>query len=322
MSLQALETPTNGSLIRLHKTLDMPREQWLELRRRGIGGSDSPTVVGLNPWSSRLELYADKLGLIEEREDNEAMRQGRDLEDYVAKRWEEATGKKVRRENHILYNPLYEFAFANIDRAVVGEKALLEVKTTSVYNKHDFENGEIPDYYYCQVTHYLGVTGYEKAYLAVLVLNKGFYHYEIYRNQAEIDALMEAERLFWVNHVQKRVPPEPDGSDSAYAVLSAMDRGSSTTYLSDTLLADYDRAKKTAKEYADEAERLKQLVIQALGSNERGEGRDYKCSYLEQTRESIDTKKLKSYYPDIYNQFKKESTYRVLRMNEKKGDKQ
>ena len=69
------------------------RDQWLELRRRGLGGSDAATVVNLNPYSSRLALYADKLGLIPDRDDNEAMRQGRDLEAYVAERWCERPGK-------------------------------------------------------------------------------------------------------------------------------------------------------------------------------------------------------------------------------------
>ena len=68
-------------------TKDMSREEWLEWRRGGIGGSDAATIVGLNPYRSRLELYADKLGMMPEKEDSEAMRIGRDLEEYVASRW-------------------------------------------------------------------------------------------------------------------------------------------------------------------------------------------------------------------------------------------
>ena len=80
------------------------RINWLELRRNAIGGSDAAAILGLSKWSSPLAVYADKLGLVPEREDNEAMRQGRDLEEYVASRFTEATGLKVRRENHILVN--------------------------------------------------------------------------------------------------------------------------------------------------------------------------------------------------------------------------
>jgi putative phage-type endonuclease len=77
----------------LISTLNMPREEWLQWRKKGIGGSDAATILGLNPYASLLSLWADKLGMMPEREDNEQMRQGRDLEGYVAERFMEATGK-------------------------------------------------------------------------------------------------------------------------------------------------------------------------------------------------------------------------------------
>lgn len=297
-------------------TLDMIREEWLDLRRRGIGGSDAATVVGLNPYSSRLYLYAEKLGLIPEREDNEAMRQGRDLEDYVAQRWMEATGKKVRRENHILYSDQYPWAFANVDRMVVGEKAVLECKTTSVYNKHDFDNGEIPDYYYVQCQHYMAVTGYPKAYLAVLVLNKGFYTFEIARNDAEIDALMEAERRFWEEHIQTQTPPDADGSDSARFVLDQVERSNQDTAMLMDLEGVFEQLQRTEamiKELNDEKEDMRQKIIQSMGTSECGQSMTWKASYLEQSRTSIDARKLQRLYPQAYNDCSKVSTYRVFR---------
>ena len=128
----------------LKKTTEISHEEWLELRRTGIGGSDSSTVCGLNPYSSLIALWADKTGRMPPKEDNEAMRIGRDLEEYVAKRFAEATGKKVRRRNAIFQHDTYDFITANIDREIVGENAGLECKTTSVLNKSDFEGGQIP----------------------------------------------------------------------------------------------------------------------------------------------------------------------------------
>ena len=40
---------------------DMPREQWLRLRKRGIGGSDAGVIMGVSPYRSILELYEDKI---------------------------------------------------------------------------------------------------------------------------------------------------------------------------------------------------------------------------------------------------------------------
>ena len=107
--------------IRLANTAEIPREDWLNARRGGIGGSDAPAILGLDRYRSPFDVYADKLGLKPEQEDNEAMRQGRDLEQYVAERFMEATGKKVRRRNGILQHPEHPWMIANIDRWVVGE---------------------------------------------------------------------------------------------------------------------------------------------------------------------------------------------------------
>ncbi len=301
-------------------TVGMVREDWLDLRKRGLGGSDAATVVGLNQWSSKLYLYADKKGLIPEREDNEMMRQGRDLEDYVAKRWEEETGKKVRRNNHILYNEQYPWAFANIDREVVGEKSLLECKTTSVYNKTDFEGGEIPPYYFCQVQHYLAVTGYKIAYLAVLVLNKGFYCFTIERNQGEIDALMEAEKDFWENNVLAGVEPSPDGSDSSAEVLKSWDRTEGTEILvgADNLFDELEMTDTQLKDLNKYKEQLRQTLIQLLGEKTRGETMRWSCSYLPQTRTSVDTNTLKTKWPQAYADCQKTSSFSTFRTKKNK----
>lgn len=70
------------------KTKDMDRKEWLMLRKNGIGGSDAGAVCGLNPYMSPLEVYVSKTceDIYEDKPDNEAMREGRDLEDYVARR--------------------------------------------------------------------------------------------------------------------------------------------------------------------------------------------------------------------------------------------
>ena len=77
--------------IRVVNVSKISREEWLEFRREGIGGSDAAVVLGLNPFRSLLELYSDKLGLLPDKEDTELMRTGRDLEQYVASRFCEAT---------------------------------------------------------------------------------------------------------------------------------------------------------------------------------------------------------------------------------------
>ena len=80
-------------------TLNMTHEEWLQRRKTGIGGSDAGAICGLNPYVSPMGVYLDKISTETTDLDNEAMRQGRDLEEYVARRFIEATGLKVRRSN-------------------------------------------------------------------------------------------------------------------------------------------------------------------------------------------------------------------------------
>jgi len=194
-------------------TKDMPREEWLAHRKKGIGGSDAAAILGHNEYRSPYSVWADKLGLLPERPDTEAMRQGRDLENYVARRFHEESGKEVRRVNAILANAQYPVLTANIDRRIVGEAAGLECKTTSVMNLKKFKNGEYPAAYYCQCMHYLAVTGWDRWYLAVMVLNQGFYTFVIERDEGEIQSLIQQELDFW-RLVETKTPPPIDGSEA------------------------------------------------------------------------------------------------------------
>ena len=94
-------------------TLDMTRDQWLEARRHGIGGSDAGAILGKNKWKSPLDVYQDKKGSSVEIPDNEAMYWGRNLEDLDAKEYEIRSGNKIRRNNRIVKHPDHDFIIAN-----------------------------------------------------------------------------------------------------------------------------------------------------------------------------------------------------------------
>jgi len=192
----------------------MTRDEWLAARKNGIGGSEASAVLGVNPYSSPLKVYRDKLSQDTEDVTNEAMRQGHDFEDYVARRFQEETGMKVRRLNRILQNPDHPWMLANIDRDIVGEDAGLEIKTTSALNLKRFKGGEFPANYYCQCVHYMAVTGAGRWYVAILVLGKSFHVFEIDRNEDDIRTLTDAEEVFWKENVEAKIPPLPTGSDT------------------------------------------------------------------------------------------------------------
>ena len=308
--------------IELAKTLDMPREQWLELRKKGIGGSDSAAIVGLDRYRSPFDVYADKLGLRPEIPDNEAMRQGRDLEQYVAERFMEATGKKVRRRNAMLQHPEYSFMIADIDRWVVGENAGFEAKTTSVLNRAKFSQGEFPPRYYVQCMHYMAVTGAERWYLAVLVLNKSFHVFTIERDEAEIQALIEAEKDFWENHVLKQIPPAPDGSEATSEVIKqlfpeARESAEIALFGYEGKIQQYLELDTKVKELECERDKLRQEIQLVMADAEIGRAQGYIVEWKNQTRQTLDTQRLKKEQAEIYAKYLKPAqTVRMFKIKE------
>lgn len=280
------------------------RKAWLEERRKSIGGSDAAALVGMSAYSTPYAVWADKTGRLPEKEDSEAMRQGRDLEQYVAERFTEETGKKVRRHTSIIRNPVYPFAHANIDRAVMGEKAGLECKTTSALNLRKFRNGEYPENYYAQCVHYLAVTGWDRWYLAVLILNRDFKWFVIHRDEQEIASLMDTEREFWERYVAPDTPPPADGLSPTTDAITAVYRETSPSgplnlFGREKLIRDYLDTKDIIRRYERENEERKQILMGDLGTSETGDAGKFTVNWKRQTRNSFDVKGFSAAYPEI-----------------------
>ena len=299
-------------------TANMPREIWLEERRKSIGGSDAASILGLNRFSSPYSVWADKRGLLPEKEDNESMRLGRDLEDYVAKRFTEKTGKKVRRENYMIRNPRYPYAHADVDRIVVGEDAGLECKTTKTLTFKKFKNGEYPEYYYCQCVHYMMVTGCKRWYLAVLVLGEGFYDFVIERDEEEIQALAQSEESFW-EYVEKNTPPAVDGSkassEAVSDVFSEVTDESVTLYGRDGMIAEYLELGEKISHLENMRDEIGNKLKSELGQAQYGESDKYKVSWKQQSRTTTEVKRLCAEHPEIdMKKYQKHLQYRTFKV--------
>ena len=292
-------------------TKGMSREEWLERRRKTIGGSDAAGIVGLSKWASPFSVWADKTGRAAEKADTEAMRQGRDLEDYVARRWMEKTGKRVYRLAAMLYNPQYSFAHADVDRMVMGENAGLECKTTFSLDLKQFNGVEFPVQYYAQCVHYLAVTGAERWYLAVLAYGRGFFTFVLERNQAEIDALMTAEAAFW-KQVEQDISPAADGSEATTAALQEVypvSRNTTTALFGrDTVLQEYMRLKEDKKALDFRIGEIENTIKADLGNSESGSCGLFNVSWKSQTRQTFQAKEFAKDHPPIDLTKKKKNT--------------
>ena len=283
-------------------TKGMSREEWLMRRRKTIGGSDAAGIVGLSRWTSPFSVWADKTGRAAEKEDTEAMRQGRDLEDYVARRWMEETGKRVYRLPAMLYHPKYPFAHADVDRMVTGENAGLECKTTFSLDLKQFNGVEFPVQYYAQCIHYLAVTGADRWYLAVLAYGRGFFTFVLERDQAEIDALMAAEADFW-KLVEQDTPPDADGSEATSAALREVypisEQTTADLFGRDTVLREYMRLKEDKKVLDTRIGEIENTIKADMGEAESSLCGSFHISWKSQNRQTFQAKEFAKDHPSI-----------------------
>lgn len=299
---------------KLVNTLHLPREEWLRYRKRGIGGSDAGAICGFNPYCNAMKVYYDKTSEEVESYDNEAMRQGRDFEEYVAKRFTEDTGKKVRRANAMFYDEKHPFMLADVDRMIVGENAGLEIKTASPYVEKQWVDGKIPVSYQMQCFHYMSVMNADAWYIAVLIYGREFKWYKLERDEEIIANLIQIEKSFWENHVQKRILPEPDGSTVADKVIAGRFKESSGEVISltgfDEKLYRREELVRLIDKLGLEKMQIEQELKIYLGNAEIAENNHFQVSWKPVETNRIDTKLLKMERPDIYEQYQKSSTSR------------
>lgn len=295
------------------KTKDMARKDWLMLRKNGIGGSDAGAVCGLNPYMSPLEVYVSKTceDMHEEVPDNEAMREGRDFEDYVAKRFMEASGLKVRRSNMMYASKEHPFMIADIDRLVTGREGGimgLECKTASPYSAEKWKDGKIPAHYIIQCYHYMAVLGAKLWYIAVMVYGREFKYMKIERDEEIIQQLIRIEENFWKNNVMKRIMPEPDGSEAAEAFINrhfAESRKELSIPLTgfDEKLHRREEITGLINQLDTEKKKIEQEIKAYMDEAEYARNENFLVSWKNSITNRIDTKRLKAEMPDVYERF-------------------
>lgn len=294
------------------KIKDMPRQEWLTLRKNGIGGSDAGAICGLNPYVSPIEVYNSKTSYnISEVPDNEAMREGRDLEEYVARRFTEASGLKVRRSNVMYKSEEYPFMIADVDRFIIGRTngiIGLECKTASPYSAEKWKDGKIPAHYIIQCYHYMTVLDAKSWYIAVLVYGREFKYIKLEPDEEIIQNLIKIEQNFWNNHIMKRVMPEPDGSDAADSFINKhfaeSKKGFSVPLTGfDEKLQRREELLKLIDQLDIEKNKIDQEIKTYMNEAEYAENEKFFISWKSSVSNRIDSKRLKVEMPSVYEKF-------------------
>jgi putative phage-type endonuclease len=288
MGTQTRQQPSSKPrpALRLVGTKQLPREDWLAVRKQGIGSSDAAAAVGLNPYKSQLELWLEKTGRdtslpkLDPNDEESPAYWGNILEPIVATHYTKRSGHRVRRINAVLQHPdpKLPWMLANIDREVIGtdDVQILECKTAGINGARLWKEG-VPEYVQLQVMHQLAVTGKQAADVAVLLGGQHLEIHRIERDESMIARLVDLERLFW-DYVVSDTPPPADGTDSAEAALRCLypeDNGQTLDLTQHTeLAATYLELKAVRQSIAQQETReaqLKQVLQQVMGAATRVE---------------------------------------------------
>ncbi|WP_330585134.1 YqaJ viral recombinase family nuclease [Parablautia muri] len=285
---------------------------WLRLRKSGIGGSDAGAICGVNPFSNAMKVFKDKTSEEIEEQDNEAIRIGHDLEDYVAQRFTEATGLKVRKSNFMYRSTEHPFMIADVDRLVVGEDAGLECKTASAYNADKWADGDIPLHYVMQCYHYMAVTGKKVWYIAAVILGREFTYRKLEWDDELIERLISIEDNFWNNHVVKGIIPPPDGSKVCDEVIQQYfhtARKASAIKLVgfDEKLRRREEILGFISELQEEQKQIEQEVKLFMQDNELASSEHFRVSWKNIDSTKLDAKRIKEEKPELYADYGKVS---------------
>jgi putative phage-type endonuclease len=203
----------------------LSREEFLERRKSGIGGSDVAAILGLSPWKTPYQVWLDKTGRSEEQPETERMHFGNVLEQVIADEYARRNNVKVQRRNKLYRHPQHDFLIANIDRYIVGGKGL-ECKTADRFTANLWgqpEEGDagIPQYYLTQCHHYMNVTGMREWDLAVLIGGNEYRQYSIHHDAEICEMMTEACAEFWNKNVKEDIPPALTMKDDFSKVFTA-----------------------------------------------------------------------------------------------------
>lgn len=200
------------------------RDEWLKARSGRIGGSDASAIIGMNPYRTNIELWQIKTGQLipEDISDKPYVKYGTEAEQHLRElfKLDYPEYQVMYEENNMWLNDKYPFAHASLDGWLVdqdGRRGVWECKTANIRQSIQKEEWDhrIPDNYYIQVLHYLMVTEFDfavlKAQLKYNFDNEVYLqtrHYKIERSevQEDIDFLVSAEKKFWQDIQEKRMP--------------------------------------------------------------------------------------------------------------------
>ncbi len=288
----------------------MENAKWLEERRKGVGGSDIAAIMGLSPWKSAYQVYQEKRGDVKDWEGNPQMDWGKRMEPAIRQWYSDQTGRSVRLPNKIMYHKNYPFLLASLD-GFTDDGRVVEIKTArSGAQWGEPGTNQIPDSYTLQCQHYMLVSGFPVADVAVSIGGAPPELYEVPTDPEIHEMIIKAAGDFWQRVVDGNPPEIVSYSDA----VARFGKSSMEGFIvaSEENVTQYESLVKILaqkKEAEALEEELKARLIVAIG--EAGDtladvtGRVL-CTYkLAKGRRTLDAKALEKEVPDVYFKYLK-----------------
>ena len=299
----------------LAKTEGMLREEWLALRKQGIGGSDAAAACGLSRWNSPLGLWLEKTSSDKQSVYNEAMFWGTTLEPVIRDVFSTKIGKVVEVMPYIFQSEDYPFMIADIDgiiREDDGSVSLVEIKTVSAFKAGEWADG-LPAEYYIQIQHYLAVCELPRAYVVYLIGGNELHYELVERDEETISTIIMLESAFWDKVVRRQ---KPDVDENSAEALDQLYHASNKTSIilpdeADKLLDDYMAIKAIEDDVKKHKNLLENQLKSMLGEAECAKSRNgFSVSWKEAVSTRLDTAALKKEQPDLVAKYTVRSCYR------------
>lgn len=291
-------------------------------RQSGLGGSDIAALLGMDHRKTPVQLWMEKTGQIEppDLSDNEAVYWGNVFEPIIATEYAKRTGRKVRRVNRTLRHPKFEWRCAHIDRDILKEPGGLEIKKIGEWVDRDLwgQHGsdEVPYTAYAQSCWYMHIRNAPWWDIAGLRGGNQFAIYTIHRDMELESEIVRRATEFW-QHVQDRTPPPPINADDL-VLLYPRDTGSAVVADEEIAQAHHDLIdiKAQLKELEQEKDVLEFQI--KLAMDEHGILLDATgatlATWKAQFANRFNQKTFAHDYPELFQQYKTESTNRVFRL--------
>lgn len=258
-----------------YTTLPEPKshEEWLEMRRLGIGSSDAPAVCNASKWGTPASVWANKVWHVEVEETQE-MKIGKLMEPLIAGLYERETGRTLTT-CPMLQSKDRPWQLANLDRVTEdGDQRPVELKNSNSPNWGTTGSDAVPVGYFIQVHHQADVYPSEKVDIAALLHGSDFRTYEIEIVPAIVLRIRQIEADFWGLVESKEQPPfdftHPTATELIQLLhppVEGMGAEFPCGHQAVMMVEQFEECGKAIKDLQDQRATLKAQIIAAMGSS-------------------------------------------------------